>query len=243
MMSQPPDHKPQQPAPPPGFSSAVIASMTWRMLLTALMLAFCLNVIRWVQNSMQAPANFPTSSLVITNLGALLVMVATLAADEAIRRGVSAWLACLIALGTASVFTALGQWYIRAWLHLYTSVNKPGVPLPVQRTQMIFVACDVVVFGGFAMLAYVNHRGAQRILDGVRSAELERVLIERRLTESRLATARAQIDPNALFLSLEEIRCCYSQASPDADRKLDELILRLQTAVTGSGAAMGSEGT
>jgi hypothetical protein len=93
------------------------------------------------------------------------------------------------------------------------------------------------MFGGFAMLAYVNRRSAQRILEGVRQAELRRVQIEQRLTESRLATAQAQIDPHILSSSLTQVRDLYKQGSPDADLELDALIRRLQATVTGSAGA------
>jgi sensor histidine kinase YesM len=80
----------------------------------------------------------------------------------------------------------------------------------------------------------VNRRSAQRILEGVRGAELKRVQIERRLTESRLATAQAQIDPHILTRSLTEVRNLYKRGSPEADLELDALIQRLQATVTGS---------
>ena len=214
------------------FAKAVIAAVTWRRIFTAWMLGFALYIVRAVQNGPHAPANFWVSGLVITNLGALLVLLAALAADEAVRRGARAWLAICVSLAAASILTALGQWYIRGWFHLFTSVNQPGVRMAVQRTQIIFVAADVLIFGGFAMLAFLNRRTSQRILEGVRGAELRSVHLERQLTESRFAAARAQINPNVLFESLAEIRGLYSRAAPQADQRLDELIDRLQATVT-----------
>jgi hypothetical protein len=216
-----------------GFVRAVMATMTWRACLFAELLGLCVEASRYLKYLNNAPPNYLLSGLVITQLGALCVLLATLAGDEAVRRGVNAWFAYGVALLTASIVTAFGQWYIRGWFHLFTVVNRPGVPLRVQYTMIIFVACDVLMFGGFAMLAYVNRRSAQRILAGVRSAELKRVQIERRLTESRLATAQAQIDPHLLTRSLTEVRDLYKRDSPDADLQLDALIQRLQATVTG----------
>ena len=216
-----------------GFAAAVLAELTWRRILMALALGLVLSVLRDAQNSAHSPPNFALSSVVITVLGSQIVLLAALICDEAIKRGASDWLTYLVLLVAASILTTFGQWYVRGWLHLYTVANQPGVPMPFQRMQMIYVACDVFVFGGFAMLAYVNRRSAQRILDGISGAELRRVQIERQLTESRLAAARAHIDPRLLFDSLAEIRNLYSSADPQAEEKMDQLIRRLQATVTG----------
>jgi hypothetical protein len=220
-----------------GFVRAVLAAMTWRAFLFAALLGLCVEASRYLKYINNEPPNYLISGLVITQLGTLCVLLAVLAGDEAVRRGVNAWFAYWVALLTASIVTAIGQWYIRGWFHLFTVVNRPGVPLRVQYTMIIFVACDVLMFGGFAMLAYVNRRSAQRILEGVRQAELRRVQIEQRLTESRLATAQAQIDPHILSSSLTQVRDLYKQGSPDADLELDALIRRLQATVTGSAGA------
>ena len=220
-----------------GFVRAVMAAMTWRAFLFAALLGLCVEASRYIKFINNAPPNYLLSGLVITQLGTLCVLLAVLAGDEAVRRGTSAWFAYTAALLTASIVTAFGQWYIRSWFHLFTVINRPGVPVRVQYTMIIFVACDVLMFGGFAMLAYVNRRTAQRILEGVRSAELKRVQIERRLTESRLATAQAHIDPHMLSRSLTAVRNLYKQGSPDADLELDALIQRLQATVTGGAGA------
>lgn len=213
------------------FAQAVLTRVTWRAATMALLLALTLDLLRWFRFAGYAPPNFIGSSLVITNLGALFVMLAAFIADEAVERGARGWLTYLTALLIAGVATGYGQWYVRLWLHLYTAVNKPGVPVAVQRTQIIFVIFDVIIFGGFAMVGYFNRRGAERIMRGVRSAELRRVQVERELTESRLATLRAQLDPGLLFADLAEVRAAYAGAVPDADRRMDELIHRLQTSV------------
>lgn len=220
-----------------GFVRAVMAAMTWRAFLIANLLGLCVQVSRYLKFLNTAPPNYLLSGLVITQLGSLAVLLAVLAGNEAVRRGARAWSAYTVALLTASIVTAVSQWYVRGWFHLFTVINRPGVPMRVQYTMMIFVACDVLMFGGFVMLAYVNRRSAQLILEGVRNAELRRVQIEQRLTESRLATAQAQIDPHMLTRTLTEVRDLYKQGSADADFELDALIQRLQATVTGSAGA------
>lgn len=217
-----------------GYFRAVFASVTWRSVVTALCLGEALQLLRWAQGQSAAPGGFMFSGMVISTLGSLLVMLGALAADEAVRRGMRAGFAYPLALLAASVGTAIGQWYIRGWFHLYTVMDQPGIPLAVRRTMIIYVAVDVLIFGGLAMLVYVNRRSAQKILDGVRGAELKRVQIEQRLTDSQLLTARSQIDPSLLLGELAEIRNLYVHAGIDADAKLNALIERLQATVTGS---------
>jgi hypothetical protein len=217
-----------------GYLKAVLASVTWRSTATALCLGLTLDFLRWTQGQGVAPRNFVFSGLVITTLGSLLVMLGALAANEAVRRGTRARFAYSLALLAASFGTAVGQWYIRGWFHFYTAMDQPGVPLAVRRTMIIYVAVDVLIFGGLAILVYVNRRSAQQILDGVRAAELKRLQMEQRLTDSRLAAARSHIDPNVLFGELADIKNLYVHEAIDADAKLNALIKRLQATVTGS---------
>jgi hypothetical protein len=218
-------------APGRSYLRSVLGAITWKTCVISLSLGLVVNLVRWLQNARHAPANFLYSGLLISSLGALLVMGATLAADEAVRRGARYWLAYWVALGTAGILTATGQYYVRGLLHLYTAVSQPGVRNPVQRTQMIFVFFDVVMFGGLAMFTYVNRSLARTTLEEVRRAELQRIEAERRLTESNLAAARALVDPDSLFADLGKIRSLYLEAVPHAEAELDALIRRLNDAV------------
>jgi hypothetical protein len=211
-----------------GFARAVADALTWRALLTALGLGLVLNLLRLAQYWRVAPPSMPWSGLIITNLGALSVLLAALAADEAIRRGARFYPTYLALLLSAALVATAGQWYIRRWLHLYTVMTRPDIPLILQLTQNIMVAFDVIIYGGFAMLAYLNYRSAQRIMEGVRAAELRRLRIERQITESHLATARAQIDPDRLLTDLKQVRDLYGRGMEDADAALDALIASLR---------------
>lgn len=223
-----------------GFLASVAAAITWRRFLTAQALGFALSSVRIVQFSNDAPPQFFLSSTVICALGALSVLLAAVIADEALKRGAAARIVCPVTLIAAAVATALAQWYVRGWLHLYTAVNKPGIPEPVQRTMMIFVALDVITFGGFAMLAFLNLRSERRIMDGVRASELRRAHLERHLAASRLAAARAEVDPQQLSESLRQIRGLYQTANPGAEREFDTLIANLQASVIASAVALSA---
>ena len=55
--------------------------------------------------------------------------------------------------------------------------------------------------------------------------------VERRLIESRLAAAQAQIDPERVLRHLAEIRNLYASARPGADERLEALIQELRASV------------
>lgn len=213
------------------YLRTALGRVTWRAVGISLAIGYTVGALRFLQNFERAPPHFLVSGWVITTISAFAVMLATLASDEAVRRGATPWITYAFALAVASVVSAYGQFYLRGLLHLYTAVNRPGVAMSVQRTQMIFVGCDCILFGGLAMFAYVNRRRAQTILEGVRSAELKRVQLERRIAESSLAAARARIDPTELSTSLSEIRALYLSAAPEAERQLDGLIQRLHATI------------
>jgi hypothetical protein len=218
-----------------GYLPAALGRVSWRAIGISLALGYSLGALRFLQNFQRAPRNFLVSGLVITSISAIAVMLATFGSDEAVRRGAPPWSTYAAALVAASFISAYGQFYVRGFLHLYTAVNQPGMPAAVQRTQMIFVGCDCILFGGLAMFAYINRRTAQSILAGVRRAELKRVQLERRIAESSLAAARARIDPMVLSNDLAEIRTLYLTGASNAELKLDALIHRLHATVRTGG--------
>jgi sensor histidine kinase YesM len=83
----------------------------------------------------------------------------------------------------------------------------------------------------------MNGRAAERMLEGVRSAELRRVKLDRQLVESRLATAEAQIDPQMLFGALAQIKHGLEESQPEAEKQLNDLIQTLRSALARTSAA------
>ncbi len=69
------------------------------------------------------------------------------------------------------------------------------------------------------------------MLQGVQEAESRRIRQETELVESRLAAARAQVDPRLLFVDLAQIRDRLKIDAADADERLDALIQRLRSAL------------
>jgi hypothetical protein len=163
--------------------------------------------------------------IVSNAVGAFFVMLAALAADEALRRRVRLWCAYPLALLAASGATTIVQWRLQSWPAV--AFAEGGRPLTVAMS----IGLGVFTLGGIGMLAYINRQSAERMLQGVRAAELERAGVERRLIESRLAAAQAQIDPERVFRHLAEIRNLYASARPGADERLESLIQELRASV------------
>jgi hypothetical protein len=213
------------------FVRAVLRRVTLRKVLMAQVAATALNTLRFIEFwGPQMPASFPLSGFVITTLDAQCVLLALLCADEAVRRGARRALAYPLALMTATLCASVAQWYIRAWLGLFTVVNKPGVPSVVQKTQMLAVATEVIVFGALVMLVYLKRQRAMQTLERARLAELSRAQTERRLIEARLTAAQAYIDPQVLFDRLAQVGELYVLGSPAADVSLESLIQVLRAA-------------
>jgi hypothetical protein len=210
------------------FVRAVWATITWRRIGFALAVGLAVGLLRsiglWQAG---APLGFAPVPLLGMPLAALYVLVATLSADEAVARGARRWPAYGAAFLVAILVSAATVlWQARSW-----GVLPQATPLQGELIFMAQVALDVGFISGLAVLAYANRRAANQILQRVHDAELQRVQLERRLIESRLATAEAQVDPQMLFGALTEIRDEFERASPAADGKLETLIQRLRVAL------------
>jgi hypothetical protein len=211
----------EAPAP---LVRAVWRAVTWKGLLIvqALGLAFA---VLWHLRHRTPPPHDLLSHIVSNVVGALFVMLAALSADEALRRRVRFWCAYPVALFSACGAAIFVQWCLQQWPAVARAEGAGPLAAAVEFGFMVFP------LGGLAILAYINRQSAERVLRGVRIVELERVEVERRLIESRLAAAQAQIDPEAVFRQLAEIRNLYAGARPGADEKLEALIQELRASV------------
>ena len=200
-------------------------AVTWKGLLAVQALGLAFAVLWHLRHGVQPPPRDLPAHIVSNAFGALFVMLAALAADEALRRGVRFWCAYPLALLAASGAITIVQWRLQS--SPAVAFAEAGRPL----TVAVSIGLSLFTLGGIGMLAYINRQSAERILRGVRAAELERVGVERRLIESRLAAAQAQTDPERVFRQLAEIRDLYASARPGADERLEALIQELRASV------------
>jgi len=208
------------------FVQAVWRAVTWKGLLVAQALGLAIAVLAHLRHGTRLPPHDLRAHIFSNAVGAFLVMLAVLTADEALRRRVRFWGAYPAALFTVSAAAAIAQWCLQQWPAV--ALAETGRPL----AAAVSVGLSVFTLGGLAILAYINRQSAERVLQGVRAAELERVEIERRLIDSRLAAAQTQIDPQRVFRQLAEVRDLYAGVRPGADEKLEALIQQLRASVS-----------
>ncbi|HEY6821289.1 MAG TPA: histidine kinase [Burkholderiales bacterium] len=96
------------------------------------------------------------------------------------------------------------------------------MPLPpdVSVAQMLFAkVLRWVVCGGLAYAVYLYQRRAADAASRAHESELQRVQIERQMTEARLQSLHAQIEPHFLFNTLANVHRLY-QTDPSLGRRM-----------------------
>jgi hypothetical protein len=201
------------------FMRLALSGLTWRKVLIMLTVGFSFNLIGLVGSG--RPMRVAMALVVaVCAVGNLLV---ALGADELVKRGVRLRRVYPFALVSVLLINCavavIWRWHI-------------GNLSPTQWwLELLGVGLNYSLWGFFAVFVYVNSRIAERMAQGLRTAELRRVRLEAELVESRLAAAQAQADPQMLFSALADIRNKLSAAAPDAEEQLDALIQRLRRAL------------
>lgn len=194
-------------------------------------------VLWHLRHGARPPPHDLPAHIVSNAAAAVFAMLAALAADEALTRRVRFWCAYPIALLAASALAAIVQWCLQCWPAV--ALSEWGSPSVVAMT----VGLDVFMLGGLGMLAYINRQSTERMLQGVRAAELDRLRVERCLIESRLAATQARIDPDAVLRHIAGIRSLYADARPEADQGLEALIQELRARLAqGAGVTRPQQG-
>ena len=218
--------------------------VSWRTVLTVQTVALGLALLQWSDEGAASRAAVPPTWILVHftlwALSGLLIVPATLRADEAVKRGARPlWAyscamasAVLIALSITAVAACAVLGYGRAWPH--SQHLQPGA-LSAMYVKSVM---DMCFTGGVALLCRVNHHLARQILVYIHDVKDRRTVLERRLTESRLAIAEAQMDPAELLHALAAVRGDLERSAPGVDGRLDELILKLRRAMTRTVAAV-----
>ena len=211
------------------FLRAAVSRFTWRGFWSLQALGATFNLLRFLQTmGSPHPPNLLLVNTVITSVTPLIGMLAVYCADEAVQRGRSVWRAYALALTVTCLYFVAFQDILR---HVF-ALPFEGPSKNVVVNEWLWIGDDfiyVLGVGGVAMLAYYNRRSVERMVEGLRVAELRRGRLERELVTSRLATAQAEVDPASLFASLAGIRSLYGNKSIEADRALEQLIEELRS--------------
>lgn len=139
--------------------------------------------------------------------GCIFAAVAIAASAPA---GSGAWRHVLL-LGSIALGALAGEW-----------LQTVRVPLPPDISVAEMLLAKVarwMVFGGLAYAVYVYQRRAAQAASQAHESGLQRVQLERQMTEARLQALRAQIEPHFLFNTLANIHRLY-QTDPGLGRKM-----------------------
>ncbi|MEJ0085059.1 MAG: hypothetical protein WDO72_05230 [Pseudomonadota bacterium] len=191
----------------------VLRAVTWRAVLVTQVLAVLFALIPWLEQWGAPSQPYLPIELLKESATALLVMLAAFTADEWVRRGWTVLRAFAAALLAACVAASLVQ--LRSG-HLLGVVDS---------------FFGVGAYWATPMLVYLNRQSASRLLATVQEGERRRVQAERRLLESDLAAAQAQINPAAVLQQLTQLRDLYAAGDSGADPELDLLIADLRRMV------------
>ena len=189
-----------------------------RVLLVTQCLALLLALAPWLENWGAPGQPSLAHALIMQSITAVLVTVGAFMADARIRQGTPVLRAFTVTLLGACLAISV----VMLWLDGEARQN-PALLFAAALSTFLGV-----VYWGMPLLVYLNRKSAARLLATVQDRELSRVQAERRLVESDLAAARAEINPESVLQKLGHLRDLYAAASPDADRELEGFITDLR---------------
>lgn len=199
----------------------IYTSFTWRRVAVAEGYATALILREWLGLE---PAERFTRYMAIESfsrcISALLMLFAIAIAEEAVRRGARRPLSFTVAVLTSSLLSSLlftAMWFDPAWI--------------VERSKTLFVlenSIETILWASLAIIVFYNMEQTSRVREVLTQTQMKRVQIERRVLESRLETARKQIDAPTLFEELSEIRDALRREEPHGADALEHLIQHMR---------------
>jgi hypothetical protein len=211
--------------------------MSWRQLAAVLALSFAMPIA----DRLTAGTPLPIARVSLFVLSAISCLVIILGAAEAASRG-----ARLRYVNALAISILILSNFLMAAIALHyfpMQMSPPWIPATMRWNSVIAFGLDQSAWSVLALIVFLNRRIAERMLQGVRQVEAQRLQQESELVESRLAAAQAQVDPRMLFSDLAQIRDKLKSDAPDADQQLDDLIQRLRSALARAVLGSATEAT
>jgi hypothetical protein len=227
----------------------VLRRLTWKMAGVTLVIAVGLHAWLMVETATDStPADVAASNAslgIIHFCMACCVLLATLAADEAVDRGARRFSAYGTAVILGCAIAALVQFQAHRWLQWPTRLDlQRAVQTRVHFVQPMSVFLEYLLWCTIAVTVYVNRRSALQASARLKATQAERARSQRRMLESRLQALQARVEPQFLFGTLKEVqrRCDIDPAQ--GNRMLDDLIVYLRAALPelrDPGSTLGQE--
>jgi hypothetical protein len=226
----------------------VLRRLTWKMAGVTLVIAVGLHAWLMVETAVgSTPTDVAASnaSLGIIHLFmACCVLLATLAADEAVDRGAKRLTAYGAAVVLGCAIAALAQFQAHRWLQWPTRLDLQGAVHTYDLVQPLSVFLEYLLWCAIVVTVYVNRRTALRASAHLKATQAERARSQRRMLESRLQALQARVEPQFLFGTLKEVQQRYDVDPVQGNRMLDDLIVYLRAALPelrDPGSTLGQE--
>ena len=227
----------------------VLRRLSWKKAGVTLVIAVGLHA--WLMAETATDSNPTDVAATNASLGiihfcmACCVLLATLAADEAVDRGAKRLSAYGAAIVLGCAIAALVQFQAHRWLQWPTRLDlQRSVHTHVDLAQPLSVFLEYLLWCAIIVTIYVNRRTELQASGRLKAMQAERARSQRRMLESRLQALQARVEPQFLFGTLKEVqrRCDIDPAQ--GNRMLDDLIVYLRAALPelrDPGSTLGQE--
>jgi len=158
--------------------------------------------------------------LVIGHTMALSIVLSVTIGDQAVARGVRTFVAYALPLALTSYAGA----HVQSWILIALDCEPPGW----DWLSVVDICFETATYSAAFTLGYLDYHRRVELARRVRAAELTRANDERQAVESRLAAARAELDPQQLLDEIDALQRSFVADPVWADRQLDDLIDRLR---------------
>jgi hypothetical protein len=165
----------------------------------------------------------------VVAMGLLLVVAI---ADRVVPRRWPWWMPYAVAaLGGGVLVNLLASWCFQYVIPLATMTNEYVKPEHLHRIRTVTELADGVVTGGIAIFVYAWLRRLRQQQDRLHEVQQAQVTARRRLSEARLQTMQARVEPELLVDTLGQIEALHASDAARALHTLDALIVYLRKAV------------
>ncbi|HTO58419.1 MAG TPA: hypothetical protein VMJ74_11520 [Pseudomonadales bacterium] len=197
-----------------GFVGDVARAFTWRRFL---LIEAVFVVVDTIANYVMVfPDGVAVLRLVIGQTMAFCMVLSVTIGDQAVVRGVRPF----AAYGAALALTSYAGAHVQSWILIALGREPPGW----DWLSVVDICFETATYSAAFTLGYVDYRRRVELVRRVRAAELRRARDERQLVESRLAAARAELDPQRLLDEIGALQRSFVADPARAERELDALI-------------------
>ena len=210
-------------------------SLTWKLCLYTFLLCLTWSMVEiagsmpdFLEEKMWGP---PFNNLLSMQLNGFAVLLAILIADRGSPPPLCRWWTYFLAVVAGVLLGSTLAWIFTQQILEAPSAFPTGGQHEGFETFVFRHAAHRFVVCSLVTCAYVLRRLAAHRLTVLRGAQLDRVGVEKRVLESRLAAMQAHVDPEFLRDTLLQVERMYEFDARAADSMLNEVTKYLRAAI------------